>query len=100
MPDNQGNLSSGNLRVVTGTAGAAVKLNATSLPVRRATVCALEENVGVVNVGGSGVLAAQGTRNSAPLKALDSRELGPCDLSTVYVNSTANAEGVTVDYEA
>jgi hypothetical protein len=100
MPDNQGNLTSGNLRVVTVTAGTAVKLNAASLVVRRAVLCALETNTGTVVVGGSGVIAAQSTRNSGYLKAGDSRELGPCDLATVYLDSTVNAEGVTVDYEA
>lgn len=90
----------GNIRKVTVTAGTRVPLSASSLRVRRAVVCALATNTGVVVPGGSGVVAAVGTRNSPYLNAGDTFDLGAVDLAAVYLDSTANAEGVTVYYES
>lgn len=90
----------GNIRKTVTTAGTAVKLNSSSLPVRRAVVCALATNTGQVVVGGAGVIAAVGTRNSPYLNAGDTLELGAVDLTNVYIDSTVNSEGVTVYYEA
>lgn len=95
-----GTSSPGNVRKTVTTAGTAEKLSATALPIRRAVVCALSTNTGVVVVGGSGVIAAAGTRNSPYLNAGDTIELGSVDLSAVYVDSTVNGEGVAVYYEA
>jgi hypothetical protein len=90
----------GNIRKTVTTAGTAVPLNSSTLRVRRAVVCALSTNAGVVVVGASGVLAASGTRNSPYLNAGDSIELGSVDLAATYIDSTAPGEGVTVYYEA
>lgn len=90
----------GNLRKVTVTAGTRVALSATSLPVKRALACAISSNTGVVVVGGSGVLAVLATRNSPFLNAGDTQDLGAVDLANVYLDSTVDAEGVTVYYES
>jgi hypothetical protein len=92
--------SPGNLRKVTVTAGTAVALSASSLPVREAVVTALETNTGVVVPGASNVAAASGTRNGPGLNAGDAVMLGPVDLADVYIDSTANTEGVSVAYLA
>lgn len=90
----------GVLRKTVATAGTAVKLSATSQPVKRAVVCALSTNTGVVVVGDSNVLALLASRNSPYLNAGDTLELGAVDLISVYIDSTVNGEGVTVYYEA
>jgi hypothetical protein len=94
------NVAPGNIRKTVATAGTAVPLNGSALRVKRAVVCALSTNTGVVVVGGSGVIASLSTRNGPYLNAGDSLELGPVDLGATYIDSTVNAEGVTVYHEA
>lgn len=92
--------AAGNIRKTVTTAGTRVALSTSTLRVRRAVVCALATNTGIVVVGGSSVVAAVGTRNSPFLNAGDTIELGPVDLAATYIDSTVNGEGVTVYYEA
>jgi hypothetical protein len=106
--DNDGRLvvsddvvrSLANLRKTVTTAGTAVALSATALPVRRAVVMALLTNTGVVVPGGSGVIAASSTRNGVALNAGDTVTLENVDLAAVYIDSTVSGEGVVVTYQS
>lgn len=89
----------GNIRKTVTTAGTAVALNGSALVARYALVTALSTNAGVIVPGGSGVIAASGTRNGPGLNAGDAVPMRNVDLNAVYIDSTVNGEGVTVLYQ-
>jgi hypothetical protein len=89
--------SIGSGRKTVTTAGTAVTL-ASSTPAKRVTITALDTNTGVITVGGSGVIAASGTRTGVPLSAGDSYELDIDNLSKVYIDATVSGEGVSFTY--
>lgn len=94
----------GDLRKTVTSAGTAVALSSSSIPYKQATVCAETDNTGNITVGASTVVAAQATRRGIPLSAGDCYTL-TCDnasecgnLQEVYIDSTVNGDGVTVQY--
>lgn len=80
------------------TAGTRVALASSSTPARQVFITALSGNTGTVCVGGSTVVASLSTRTGVPLDAGDSVALDIADLSSVYVDSTVNGEGVSFMY--
>lgn len=88
----------------TVTAGTRVQLTATKITAYGVRIKAPAANTGVVYIGDSAVAAANGYNMAAgEVLALD--DLLPLghkgeaiDLSTIYVDSAVNAEGVTVLY--
>lgn len=80
------------------SAGTAVPLSATSVPISRVVVTAKEQNVGTVVVGSSTVVAAQATRRGTPLTPLSSMDLSVSDLNKVYIDAENNNDGVTFTY--
>lgn len=77
------------------TAGTAVAL-AASTPCSSVTITALSGNTGTIAVGASTVLAAVGaTRRGIPLNAGDSVSIPIANVSTLFIDSTVNGEGVS-----
>lgn len=77
-------------------AGTRVQLSAASAAVHQLDVTALSGNTGQIVVGGSTVVAASGaTRSGTPLSAGDTFTVYDVDLSTVYLDSTVDGEGVS-----
>jgi len=84
-------------RQTVTTAGTAVAL-AASTACKRVTVVAAEGNTGVVVVGGSTVVAAEGTRRGVPLHPLDSYTIDADNLSEVFIDSTVSGDDVTYTF--
>lgn len=81
------------------TPGTAVTL-AAAQPCSEVVVTAKTNNVGIVVVGGSSVVAAEGSRRGTPLGAGDAMSLEIDDLSKVYIDATNAGEGVTYTFTA
>lgn len=82
-------------KVVT-TAGTRVPVSTTATKCSFLTLIALTSNTLQVNVGDVGVVAATGsTQRGVPLLPGDSVTLYHVDLSTTYIDSRADGEGVT-----
>lgn len=82
-------------RQTVTSAGTAVALTTTSTPALSVDITALATNTGVISVGGSGVIAAAGTRKGVPLSAGQTKTFENVDLKDVFIDSTVNAEGVS-----
>lgn len=81
-------------RKVVAAAGTAVVLGA-STTIKEVLITAELNNTGVMCVGGSGVIAAEATREGTPLEAGESMRIVTSDLANVYIDSTVNGDGVT-----
>lgn len=81
------------------TAGTQVAL-AASTSCKRVTIQAYRANTGIITVGGSGVdgSASIGTGTGASLAAGESISFDINNLSTVFIDSTVNGEGVRYIY--
>lgn len=85
------------------TAGTRVRLNATSLLVRKAIIQALPTNTGTIVIGDANVVAAIGTQASPTLRGIqlnpaDSLSFEFNDLTNVWIDSVTSGDGVTVLY--
>ena len=87
-----------NGRKVVTTAGTAVVL-AASTSCTKVDISAETDNTGIIVVGGSGVIAALATRQGVPLNAGDTYSLDITNLTTVYIDSTVNGDGVSYSYQ-
>jgi isopentenyl phosphate kinase len=90
----------GDGRKTVTTAGTAVALSSTSVPVLHVDITAETDNTGIIVVGGSGVVAALATREGTPLNAGDTQTLYNVDLKDVFIDTTVNTDGVTFTYVA
>ena len=81
-------------RKVVASAGTAEALGA-STTIKEVIVTAELSNTGVISVGGSGVVAAESTREGTPLEPGESAVIEIDDLAKVYIDSTVNGDGVT-----
>lgn len=81
-------------RKVVASAGTAEALGA-STTIKEVLVTAETNNTGMIAVGGSGVIAAEATREGTPLFPGDSVIIQIDDLAEVYIDSTVNGDGVT-----
>lgn len=78
------------------SAGTAVKLADTSIPVERVDVVANFNNTGVIVIGSGTVVANSSGRRGVPLEAGDAYCIEiPTDLNQVYIDATISGEGVT-----
>ena len=84
-------------RKVVSSAGTAEAL-ASSTEIKEVLVTAETNNTGMIVVGGSGVIAAEATREGTPLYPGDTILIQVDDLAEVYVDSTVNGDGVTYTY--
>jgi len=89
--------SIGNLSKTVTTAGTPVQLSSTSIPVAKCIVCASADNTGVIAVGGASVSARGSGRSGITLGASDCVTLSVDNLSSVYVDSSVSAAGVSQD---
>jgi hypothetical protein len=87
------------------TSGVAVRLSSTTLKVRSFMVQSLSTNTGVIFVGGSDVLAASKNGAALPVSVAvaflpigEIKTVNYYDLMNVWIDSTVNAEGVSVTY--
>jgi len=85
-------------RKVVTTAGTAVPLIATSTACKRVVVCAETDNTGIIAIGDSSVVAAEGSQRGIPLFPGDKIEIDIDDVSKIYIDSTVNGDGVTFFY--
>lgn len=88
-------------KVVT-TAGTRVKLTAASNKVRKVKIKALKANTDAIYLGGATVDAATGYQLNAgdEIEVLDLfwREGDIIDLTSLYIDSAVNGEGVSIVY--
>ena len=84
-------------RVVT-TAGTAVTLTAAATDARRVDITAETDNTGKIAVGGSTVVAAEGTQQGVILEPGQTYTLHFTDLVRIFIDSTVNGDGVTFTY--
>ncbi len=93
-----------NFNKTVTTAGTPVRLTTTNIPAISATIQALHTNTGRVCVGASNVLVSTNTGTclsadqAAPLYQIAQSSGKPYDLSTFWLDSAVNAEGVSVTY--
>lgn len=97
LPAPNGGLYSG--RKVVTTAGTAVKLQTTQEQCENITITAESDNTGIIAVGDSSVVAAEGTQQGAILTPLGSITVKVGDLSKIYIDSDVNGDGVSYAYE-
>jgi hypothetical protein len=92
----------GDGRAVVATAGTRVQVSVPSIAITSAAITALETNVGKIVIGGPTVVAAAGTRRGTPLAAGETysidRDDQVDDLSQVWIDATANGDGVSYSY--
>lgn len=81
-------------RKVVASAGTAVVLGA-STTIKEVLITAELNNTGVMCVGGSGVIAAEATREGTPLEAGESMRIVTSNLANVYIDATVSTDGVT-----
>lgn len=84
-------------RKTVTTPGTAVTLGA-STAIKAIIVTTLQTNGDIVAVGGSTVLAAEGTRNGTPLYPGQSVVMYINDLASVYIDAVVAGEGVAFNY--
>lgn len=82
-------------RQTVTTAGTAVQLSTSTSRIVAVMIQAETDNTGYIVVGDSTVVAALATRKGIALAAGDSVTLDVSQLSTVYIDSTVNTDGVT-----
>ena len=90
--------SVGDGRKVTVSAGTAVTL-ASSTSCKKVTVQALATNTDVIVVGGSTVVASEGTRRGLALTPFNSVVIQVDNLADVYIDSVVSGEGCSFLYE-
>lgn len=78
-------------KVTVTTAGTRVELIGSTTAIQSVTVKALSTNSGTIYVGNSGVSSSNGFQ----LAAGDTISLDLVDLSTVYIDASANTQSVT-----
>jgi hypothetical protein len=86
-----------NGRKTVTAAGTAEALGSTTA-MRSVIVQALRNNTGVIVVGGSGVIAAVGTRTGVSLQAGETTTVRINDLAKVFIDATVSGEGVSYAY--
>ena len=82
-------------RKTVTTAGTAVQLASSVTAVNEVAVTALSTNTGLIVVGASTVKAKAEERRGQPLSAGQTVSLDIRDLSSVWIDSTVNGEGVS-----
>ncbi|WP_373078607.1 hypothetical protein [Zhongshania sp.] len=86
-------------RKVVAAAGTAEALVPASTPCKHVIIAAETNNTGVIAVGGTGVVAAEATREGIPLSAGDPPlHLDVTDLADVHLDTTIAGDGVTFTY--
>ena len=78
-------------------AGTAEALSA-STECKSVTIQAEFNNTGIIVVGGSGVIAAEATRDGLALSAEDSVTINIDDLAKIFLDTTVSTDGVTFIY--
>jgi len=89
----------GDNRKVVTTAGTAEALEASFHEVQWVIIQAETDNTGIIAVGASTVVAAQGTQRGMTLFAGESTPPLPLvDLNKLYINATVSGDGVNYVY--
>lgn len=86
-----------NGRKTVTSAGTAEAL-AGSTSCKHVDITAETDNTGIVVVGGSGVIAALGTRQGTPLLAGDTYSIDIDNLADLFLDVTVSGDGVTFSY--
>lgn len=89
--------SVGQGRKVVAEAGTAEQL-ATDTPCQKVDIQAELDNIDVICVGGSGVIAAAATRKGIALEKKETYSLEIDNLNKIYIDAEVNGEGVMYVY--
>jgi len=92
-----GGLYSG--RQVVAAAATAVQLQTDDERCENITITAESDNAGLISVGDSSVVAAEGTQQGAILTPLGSITVKVGRLSKIYIDATVSGDGVSYAYE-
>jgi hypothetical protein len=84
-------------RKEVATVGTRVQLVTTSQWVKVVDITAETNNTGTVTVGDSAVVGAVNTRTGTPLVAGQTKTYYNVDLSSIWLDTTVNTDGVTYD---
>lgn len=90
--------SVGDGRTTVTTAGTRVAL-ASSTSCKKVTIQALATNTDVIVIGGSTVVAAEGTRRGIALTPFNSAVIQVDNLADISIDSVVSGEGVSYIYE-
>lgn len=90
------NIASGSKSVTT--AGTRVQLLSAATECKSIDVTANYTNTDMIVVGGSGVVAASGSRKGVPIAAGNTYTFKITDVSNVWIDSVVNGEGVSFNY--
>lgn len=85
-------------RLTVTTAGTKVQITTTSTPIVKLVIQALKTNTNDVVFGGSGVVAAVGTRAGNTLEPGDSADVYINDLTAFYLDAVVSGEGIIYNY--
>ena len=77
------------------TAGTRVQLSSTWAQCKEVVITAYQANTGVMAIGDSNVVAASGSERGATINAAQTEYLHDVNLSSIYIDSTVNGEGVS-----
>ena len=88
----------GDGRQTVTTGGTAVQLSTSNVPCKRVVITAETNNTGVITVGSSTVVAAEGTRRGTPLYTAQAATFYTDNLNKLYIDATVDTEGVTYVY--
>lgn len=82
-------------RTAVTTAGTAVPLSTTATRIGSVIIQAHLTNTGTITVGDSNVVASSGSRRGITLNPGDTITIDAAQLSSLYIDSTVNGEGVS-----
>jgi hypothetical protein len=97
-------VSFNNLRVANTASQGTTQISTTSQPFSEAIICGNSANTGIMVVGGSGVVAAVGTRTGVSLTAgsctsFKCDKYDECgDLNELYIGSTVSGDATNIMY--
>lgn len=102
-------VTEGDLRKTVSNIGTAEALSSTGIPYKRAIICAEEDNVSAVVLGGATAVASVATRRGIPIIPIASDggtcvelkcdDRGVCgNLDSIYLDTMYDGDGVTVFY--
>lgn len=96
IPGGFRNIVSGSKAVTT--AGTRVQLVSSPTEAKRLDVTANFNNTDMIVIGGSGVVASQGTRKGVPIAPGNTYTFTITDVSLVWIDSVVSGEGTTFNY--
>ena len=86
-------------RKAVTTAGTAEQIGVASKHVAQVNIQAETNNTGIMAVGASAVVAAEGSQRGTMLLSGESMTLFDVDMGDIYIDATVSTDGVTFTYK-